>query len=81
MKRKQPKFRVGQVVAWTVNGAVALAYYQVSSFFFDQEDELRYKFRHTDSVASALCPIESCVRALTPSEIDPRPARRKGKGK
>lgn len=72
-KRKKPKFRVGQVVAWCSGGGKPLAYYRIASFFFDSEDRLRYTFNiEFGQLTNALCPVESLLRALNKGERGPR---------
>ena len=71
--RRKPKFEIGEVVAWCpASFDKPSAYYQIASFFFDEDDAIRYTFRVVDGVSASLCPIEECVRSLNSRELGPR---------
>ena len=68
-KRRKPKFKVGQVVAWCSSDGEPLLYLQIKAFCWDRENELRYTFDvHQESWADYLCPNEKLLRPLTARE-------------
>lgn len=66
----KPKFEQGQVVAIFGSKTQVPKFYRIAGFFYDNLDELRYRFDVApgDSGAEALCPVEKLLRPLTVKE-------------